>query len=227
MANIICNDRFERGLRCWSRSDGVEVVDAPLMPGSSVPAARIPSQGYLAQNLEDRVPSGDHLWFMLFSLGGTEAELDVRIDYSDGSRADHRLRQEFSPVLPAIRRGVPVERDNPLARFRIRNVGSQDSGVSLFSLEGDPVRLCLCDRRSARPVNLPWPGMDWVRAHTYPDGFHPYGTPRSMPIAPEGESALASRFLDIEMKLDEILDLLRREQRPLQGKTSKKDATRD
>jgi hypothetical protein len=226
MANIICNDRFEKGLRCWSRSDGVEVVDAPLMPGSSVPAARIPSQGYLAQNLEERVPDGD-LWFMLFSLGGTEAELDVRIDYSDGSRIDHRLRQEFPPGQLAFRREVPVERDNPLARLRIRNVGSRESGVSLFSLEGDPVRLCLCDRRSARHVNLPWPGMDWLRAHAYPDGFHPYGTPRSMSIAPEGESALASRFLDIEMKLDEILDLLRREQRPPQGKMSKKVATRD
>ena len=48
-----------------------------------------------------------------------------------------------------------------------------------------------------------------------------------MPIAAEGESALASRFLDIEMKLDEILDLLRREQRPPQGTTFKKNATRD
>ena len=220
MPNIICNPDFEFGLRCWTRDSGVVALDTQVWRGWILRLARIPAGRFLAQNLAHSVGAGNDLHFTWFSFGVAESALDVRIEYADGSTADYELRGDLFPRdSPFTLGNCHVLGDVPIESIRLENLGPSATGVTGFRLIGSG-RICRCERPAffeRPPLGPPVPEDD-------PRDPRLTGIPRSMAYSPEDESALAERFFGIEMKLDRILDLLRGEQRPAQGKPSKKEA---
>ncbi|MHC4848652.1 MAG: hypothetical protein ACYTEG_09385 [Planctomycetota bacterium] len=184
---VIENEAFFDGLTGWTHSAGVRVIPDPM------PAARLPGASYLAQWCGDATIWTD-LTFTCYVLESTGIRLQVRVEYTDGSAVTHAVdrlqpREGWSGASESML--VPLNRDLHLRQFSIVNMDLHESGpvaVTMFVIFGDRV-----------------------------DGFEPEGGGggEKRRRAPMSGRMMGARFLDLETKIDRILQHLEKKDRSL------------
>lgn len=177
---VIENEAFFDGLTGWTHSAGVRVIADP------VPAARLPGASYLAQWCGDAIIWSD-LAFSCVVLESTGIRLQVRVEYTDGSDVTHalvRMPPEEGWSDASVPMHVPLDTDRNLRQFSIVNMDLHESGpvaVTMFMILGDRV-----------------------------DGLEPEegGGDKKRRWAPMSGRMMGARFLDLETKIDRILQHL-------------------
>ncbi len=181
MPNLLdCTD----GLSGWTYGSGVVFSDDPAAPG-----IRLPGAGYLAKWLGGASLTDDDVRFWILRLQSSCLRLNLRVDYMDGSHCTHAVVEprpedvddEAEPA-PMFYDHFKVNRDLRIRQISIINMDvHQNATVIVFGM--------------MMVGNLPEDGLS--------------GEPGYTPARRGMDSRMiGSRFLDLELKLDRVLELL-------------------
>jgi hypothetical protein len=193
--NIITNADFSEGLNDWTHSTGVITSSDPEAPG-----VRLPGAGYLAQWFGDATLLGHNLYFFCTPLSSTGFRLQVRLVYTDGSHQSHDTHAVVeNPLYFQCR--IPVNNDLSLRQLEIINMDLHEGAtviLSFFYLYGELTT-------GAEPESGTGGGPGGMRGMA---GFD--------------SRMMGARFLDLEKKLDRILERLGPQDLPSKSKAAAK-----